>query len=54
MNEMKYKNAWLELIEIFGGALDGIEWSVDEGSSQASRDIRIYGEIEKMINKIAK
>ncbi len=49
-----YEIAWKELIESFGGALDGIEWSIDNGSHDAIPYSIVYREIQKMIDEIAK
>ena len=49
----KYKDAWFELLEKISGAIDGVEFGAERGSSQANKDVKIWREIEGMVNDVS-
>ena len=51
---MKYKQAWINFVDRFGGAVDGLESASEEGYSEAIRECKIYREIQELIDEVAK
>jgi len=50
---IKYRTAWFELLKRFDGAYDGVCYAAERGSEPATRDQKVYQDIEEIIKEIA-
>jgi len=50
---IKYRTAWFELLKRFDGAYDGVCYAAEQGSESATRDQKVYQDIEEIIKEIA-
>lgn len=48
-----YETAWKELVGLLGGSIDGCAQSAERGSSEASRDMQVWNNIEETIDMVA-
>lgn len=48
-----YENAWKDFIKQFGGAYDGVSKAAEHGSTEASRDMKVYNDVESIVDEVA-